>query len=139
MPEETKPTELQIFTDEELENIRIFKLSNGETIIGVLAGQDSKNRLAIVRRPSKLSAIQNPNGSGVSYVMMKWTVFSKSDMHLLDMNHILITYQVNSEMVLFFVKSVRAQIMEEIEEAKGPQEAKFEWPDWMDKDGVVKN
>lgn len=132
MSEETKPTEVQIFSEFELDSIRIFKLTSGETIVGVLVGHDTKNRIAIIRRPSKLIATQNTSGSGIFYVIMKWTVFSKSDMHLLGMDHILLSYPVNPELVSFYLKSVRAQITEEIEDAKIPQEPKFEWPEWMD-------
>lgn len=130
-------TTIQIFTDKELENIRMFKMSTGENIVAVLLSQDTKSNLAVVRRPCKLSVIQD--NSGIKYLFQKWTLFAISDMHVIDINHIMATYKVNNELVLFYIKSVRQQIIEEMDELKEPKESEYQWPDWMDKTGVAKN
>jgi hypothetical protein len=117
----------QMFSDEEMANLRVIKLNNGEELMAVILAMDDKHML--VRRPCKISRIATDVEGNVAILLLKWQPFSDQEKHAIVADQVLSYARVTETVAAFYLKSVMNQIHEELQESL-PEG--FEWPQWMD-------
>jgi len=131
MPEETEqsaPAEPKpLFTEDELYNLRVIKINNGNDILACILGIDPEHM--IVKRPCQVFRMIENNGS-VTVVLSKWQPFSVGDNHIINRTSVVTYCKINDEMKEFYITSVKKQI----EDENKPKKSIIgqDWPEWMD-------
>ncbi len=126
MPEEPIPEQQPLFSNEELYNLRVLKLSNGEELLAVILASMPEDML--VRRPCQIYRLPGIDGN-IVIVLAKWQAFSNEEKHSIKQAHIISFSKITDEMKAFYIKTVIIQMQEE----NKILEPASVWPEWMDK------
>ena len=84
-------------------NIRQFKLTSGEDIIGLIAGVDKKTAFILMERPlSLVHEILNDDQASIYFA--DWMPVSKSDVVQISPGHIVSQAEVNDKLKKAYIK-----------------------------------
>jgi len=120
-------TELDVYDDL---NIRQFKLTSGEDVIGLITGVDKKTSFILMERPLSLVS-ENVDVDRQRVYFMDWMPVSKDDIVSISPAHIVSQAEVNNELKESYIKWCleydRTSITDFNEDEFGDAEAAYDY------------